>query len=47
MKQKINRDLRNYLKTNKINTEEIEEINTIKQEIFNILDADNLETVKN
>ena len=46
MKQKINRDLRKYLKINKINEEEIEEINAIKQEIFNILDADNLETAK-
>lgn len=46
VKQKINRDLKNYLKTNKISTEEIEEMKKVKQIVFDILDADNMKTAK-
>ena len=45
-KQKINKDIRNYLKENKVSDEELVLINSLKQDIFNILDSETIENAK-
>ena len=45
-KQKINRDINDYLKQNKLTLEDIESVKSFKHEIFNIMDAPDLETAK-
>lgn len=45
-KQKINRDINNYLKKNKVDSEEEDKINWFKLLIFNILDSETLENAK-
>lgn len=46
-KQKINRDINNYLKENKINLEEENKIKEFKQLIFEILNCETIEEAKN
>lgn len=45
-KQKINRDIYDYIKLNKPSSEEKNKINEVKESIFNIMDAENYETAK-
>lgn len=46
-KQKINKDIRNYFKANKLEITEKEEINNVKELIFQILDSNNIEFAYN
>ena len=46
-KQKINRDINNYLKQNKLNFEEESKIKELKQLIFEILNCETIEEAKN
>ena len=46
-KQKINRDLRTYLKQNKIKEEDKSKIIEFKKIIFNIIDSKNIDEAKN
>ena len=45
-KQKINRDIRNYLKKNKVSEEELYIIKSFKQDIFDILDSKTIENAE-
>lgn len=45
-KQKINREIKNHIKQNKIIKEEEKEINKLKKEIFKILDSKKIKTSK-
>lgn len=45
-KQKINRDIRNHLKKNKVSEEELDIIKSFKQDIFDILDSKTIENAE-
>lgn len=45
-KQKVNRDIRNYLKKNKVSDEELELIKSLKQDIFDLLDSETIENAE-